>query len=79
MEHPTCRSCVHFRQHYIFDNRQCAAANCGHCTHLRPKHRKPDSDACPHYVPSPTTDQDRAFELMTAELMRYLLTRESQE
>lgn len=76
MERPTCLCCLHYRQHYIFDGRQCVAVNCGHCTHLRPKHRKPNSNACSHYIPSPTTEQDRAYELMTAELLRYLLTRD---
>ena len=50
MEKHTCKDCQHFLQHYILDDQNCSAINCGHCVFPQIKHRKPYTTACKHLV-----------------------------
>lgn len=50
MDQSTCSSCVHFRQHYTFDNKKIFRVYCGHCMNGKSKTKKPDAKACEQYV-----------------------------
>lgn len=51
MTEPTCKSCKHFRQHYIlFNTNRYDPIPCGHCVYPRLKHRKPGTPACTHFM-----------------------------
>lgn len=50
MEDPTCKDCVHFRQHYVhFYEMRYDKVPCGHCVFPRLKHRTPDTFACAYF------------------------------
>ncbi len=48
-----CANCMYFIQHYIPGGYpfppEHQAINCGHCTHMRLKHRSPYAEACSHW------------------------------
>lgn len=73
----SCRNCGYYRQHYAFDKRRIFRVYCGHCTLLKAKRKKPDSNICEHFV---FTEPDEcAFatkEYLSKELLRYLLNLE---
>lgn len=50
MEQQTCKTCKHFRQHYIKSGRRYDAINCGHCVRPRLKTRGPLHPACERYA-----------------------------
>ena len=50
-EQACCKTCKHFRQHYVQYGRRYDWANCGHCVYPRLKTRAPDTPACGHYRP----------------------------
>jgi len=46
-----CYTCKHFYQHYGRSGKgRYYKLYCGHCSHPKIKHRKPDKEACEHYV-----------------------------
>jgi len=45
----TCKTCDHYRRHYILEKERCTAVNCGHCVCVRVKKRRPDDLACGYY------------------------------
>ena len=49
MEEKICKTCTHYRRHYILHKDRATAVNCGHCVAVRLKKRKPDDTACEHY------------------------------
>jgi len=44
-----CRTCKHFRQHYIKFGRSYREIAYGHCVHPKLKKRETNSPACEHY------------------------------
>ena len=46
MNDSTCKTCRHFRQHYIRYGRSYREAYCGHCVYPRVKQRSPDTKGC---------------------------------
>ena len=44
-----CKTCKHFRQHYIKRGKRYWEVNDGHCVFPRCKLRKPDTKACLNY------------------------------
>jgi len=49
MEEKTCKSCKHFRLHYIKFGYRYSAIHYGHCVFPRRKIRENDTSACEHY------------------------------
>ena len=47
-----CKSCKHFRQHYVKMGRRYSEVFCGHCVYPRLKTRKPDAEGCKYYKAS---------------------------
>jgi len=76
MEATKCRTCQHFRQHYILDNQSCRAINCPHCTKSHLKHRRPGQTACPHYTPCPNSalpNRREVIRFLTTDFLQYIL------
>ncbi len=74
MKQNTCMSCVHYRQHYAFDQRKIFRVYCGHCTYLKAKTKKPDSKVCENYMQ--TDSNEEAFvtrEYLSKALLEYML------
>ena len=40
MEHETCNTCAHYRQHYAFNQRKIFRVYCGHCTYRKTKTKR---------------------------------------
>lgn len=70
MDTPTCKTCTHFRQHFVLTDVRGAAVMCGHCVFPRLKHTRPDKEACPHYEEQ---DKEKPFPCRQ-ETYRYLTT-----
>lgn len=72
-----CKTCVHYRQHYILDEQRCTPIACGHCVFPRLKHREPSTPACHRYqlssVPPSLPDRDRVISFLATELLQYIL------
>ena len=50
MEASICKTCVHFRQHYVpFDEIRFTETPYGHCVFPRLKERRNNTPACVHY------------------------------
>ena len=49
MESKTCKSCLHFRQHYIKFGKSYREITYGHCVYPRLKKRESGALACQHY------------------------------
>ena len=47
----TCKTCIHFRPHYIRSGRRYHEIVDGHCVYPRLKIRRATTPACPHYQP----------------------------
>ena len=74
MNQSTCSSCVHYRQHYAFDQRKLFRVYCGHCTYLKAKIKRPDSKICENYTQ--TDPDEKAFvtkEYLSKVLLEYML------
>lgn len=74
MKQNTCNTCVHYRQHYAFDQRKIFRVYCGHCTYLKAKTKKPDSKVCENYMQ--TDPNEEAFvtrEYLSKALLEYML------
>ena len=74
MDNPSCKTCVHYQQHYTFDQRKIFRVYCGHCTYQRAKTKRPDAKACEHYLPSES--KEKAFvtkEYLSKSVLEYIL------
>ena len=74
MEQNTCKNCVHYRQHYAFDQRKIFRVYCGHCTYPKAKTKRPDAKACENY--RKTDPNEEAFvtrEYLSKVLLEYML------
>ena len=74
MERKKCGNCSYFVQHYGLGDRSFYRLYCGHCTRFAPKGRKPDTQACEHFVAG-EADADRFVtgEYLSKELLQYVL------
>ena len=71
-----CKSCRHFRQHYILDEQSCRSVNCGHCTQPRLKHRRPRQPACAFYAPcdpQALPDRREVIHYLTTDFLQHIL------
>ncbi|MBE6958403.1 MAG: hypothetical protein E7447_04550 [Ruminococcaceae bacterium] len=74
MNNTTCKTCGHFRQHYILSEGKFLRIFCGHCTFSGSKTRKPFAKACEHYEFAPAdVDAFATKEYLTKELLQYVL------
>lgn len=74
MSNQCCANCCYYLGHYTFDARRIFRVNCGHCTLGQPRFKKPDTQSCNNYLPSPP--QEDTFvskEYLSKELLRYML------
>lgn len=77
MDEKRCKSCMHFRQHYTFDERHIFRVYCGHCTFPHVRKKLPDRAACENYIPAaPDEDAFVRKEYLSKELLKYLLSLE---
>ena len=75
MEQNTCKSCVHYRQHYALNQRKIFRVHCGHCTYLKVKTKRPDAKGCEHY--QQTELDEAAFvskEYLSKALLDYMMS-----
>lgn len=77
MNEPVCKTCIHYRQHYVLDEQRCTSVNCGHCIYPRVKHREPNTKACQHYdqrtEPPSLPDRNHVLHFLTTEFLQYIL------
>ncbi len=72
-----CNTCVYYQQHYAFDKRRIFRVYCGHCTFLKGKRKKPDSNVCENYVPAEPDEAAFATkEYLSKTLLEYVLSLE---
>lgn len=74
MNSNTCNTCIHYRQHYTFDQHGIFRVYCGHCTCLKVRSKRPDSPKCDHYTPCES--KENAFagkEYLSKALLEYML------
>ncbi len=80
MDTPTCKTCTHFRQHFVLTDDYAAAVYCGHCVHPRLKHTRPDKKACPHYKEqakeNPLPCRRETVHFLTTRVLESILTLE---
>lgn len=74
MEQNICYTCVHYRQHYSFDQRKIFQVHCEHCTYNRVKTKRPDTKACGDYVQKgPEESPFVSKEYLSKTLLEYML------
>ena len=74
MDNQSCKTCVHYRQHYTFDQRKIFQVYCGHCTYQKAKTKRPDAKACAHYLQSESAEKAFATkEYLSKALLEYML------
>ena len=74
MTEQQCKNCLHFLQHYTFNDHRLIRVYCGHCRFSRPKRKFPNSPACENYAPGRTPeDTFTSKEYLTKELLQYVL------
>ena len=77
MNNETCKTCAHFRQHYILTEGRIMRVFCGHCIFPKVKHKRPFSKACEHYIYGPPDEDSFADKkYLTKELLKCLLNME---
>ena len=59
MEKTYCKSCIHYKQHYILDGKSIVRIYCGHCMKkkARAMGRKPNAAICDQYIPCPPDEE----------------------
>ena len=73
MNNKTCKTCVHFHQHYSLKDGKITRVFCGHCIFPKVKNKSPFTKACERYAYGPA-DED-AFadkKYLTKEMIRHL-------
>ena len=74
MTQNTCSTCVHYLQHYTFNQRKIFRIHCGHCTYQTPKTKRPVAKACENYMPSvPGETPFVSKEYLSKALLEYML------
>ena len=74
MKQPMCKTCVHFRQHYTFDQQKIFRVYCGHCVLPGVRRKRPDTEACNHFAPAPPNESAFATkEYLSKVLLEYVL------
>ena len=76
-EERICKTCAHYRRHYIIDKERCTAVNCGHCVCIRIKKRRPDDRACEHYIfrdnDAEIPDREEVISYLTTDFLKGIL------
>lgn len=73
MDEMTCKTCVHYRQHYILDQRKIFRVYCGHCTYGKARRKKPDAKACENYSKAdPDVNAFVSKEYLSKTLLEYV-------
>lgn len=74
MDQRKCKNCAYFLQHYILNDTGLLAVQCGHCTHIRAKTKRPDSNACADFTAgTPDTHRFATRKYLTEKLLQYTL------
>jgi len=73
MNPQTCKTCTHYRQHYLYDGERCHTVNCGHCVYPRLKARAPGTKACAHYEPREQPPVPEIVDFFKPHLLRWAL------
>jgi len=72
-----CKQCVHFRQHYAFDEKRIFRVYCGHCTFMKVRRKAPDAPACDKFSPAPPDEDAFATkEYLSKTLLEYVMNLE---
>ncbi len=75
MDNSLCKDCKHYMQHYGLDGKGFFPLYCGHCTHLRVVHRRPDQKGCKNFISG--ENREKAFaskEYLTKALLDWIAT-----
>lgn len=74
MDENKCRECKYFIQHYSLFKGRLQQINCGHCTFLRAKTKKPTAQVCKDFeVREESTEEFVTKEYLTKELLKRVL------
>ena len=74
MDNNFCKTCAYYRQHYTFDHCKIFRVYCGHCTYQKAKTKRPDAQACEHYLWSESAENAFATkEFLSKVLVEYVL------
>ncbi len=74
MKQNLCGNCVHYQQHYTFDQRKIFRVFCGHCTYLKVKTKRPYAKGCEHYQENVCgEDVFVSKEYLSKKLLEYML------
>ena len=69
-----CKNCRHYVRHYGLGKDRLFRLNCGHCSLVRPRQKRPDTKACPNFEPGPPDEAAFATkEYLSKELLKYVL------
>ncbi|MBE5784470.1 MAG: hypothetical protein E7330_01590 [Clostridiales bacterium] len=70
-----CKNCRYFMQHYTLAERKLFRVYCGHCVHIKPRHKRPDTKVCENFAPGEKdTDAFVTEEYLTKALLQRLLS-----
>ena len=62
-------------QHYTLAERKLFRVYCGHCVHIKPRHKRPDTKVCENFAPGEKdTDAFVTEEYLTKALLQRLLS-----
>ena len=77
MNNETCKTCVHFRQHYILTEGRLMQVYFGHCTFSAPQVKRISNKACENYIYAPPDEDSFADKkYLTKEIIRRLFEME---
>ena len=77
MTNETCKTCVHFHQHYSLKDGKITRVFCGHCIFPKVKTKYPYTKACENYSYAPPDEEafaDKKY--LTKEMIRHLFEME---
>ena len=74
MDDRTCKSCAHYHQHYVLNQKRIFPIYCGHCAFSKVRNRRPYSPACDNFAPAlPDEDAYVTKEYLSKALPEYML------
>lgn len=77
MNKNTCNTCIHYYQHYTFDQNKIFKVYFGHCTCCKVRSKRPDSKICKNYVyAAPAENPFVTKEFLSKALLDYILNLE---
>ena len=73
----TCKTCVHFHQHYSLKDGKITRVFCGHCIFPKVRTKYPYTKACENYSYAPPDEETFADKkYLTKEMIRHLFEME---